>query len=89
MKSCTIVKKDGAKVCGTLWALNRETWCFEIIEDESGERLDIPMGDCQSAIEHRANRTAATMGQDEDLITRAVEWGWKRPNDGPTPPPDR
>lgn len=76
MHGCKIVMKDGTEVLGTLWALNRGTWCFEVIEDGTGDRMDIPVSACVSAVEYGGRETAATAGRDVDLMDRARKWGW-------------
>lgn len=77
MHECTIVKKDGTVISGSLWALNRSSWCIEVSgSDETGQVVHVPLADCASAIERDARETAATVGQDADLLARARKWGW-------------
>jgi hypothetical protein len=74
MHGCKIVKKDGSEVLGTLWALNRGTWCFDVTTDDG--LISVPIGECESAVQYGGRSTAATVGEDEDLMERARKWGW-------------
>ncbi len=77
MHGCKIVKKDGTEVHGTLWALNRMTWCFEVTPDVGTDLVVVPIKDCVSAVEYNGRETIQTVGQDVDLMERARKWGWK------------
>jgi hypothetical protein len=75
MHGCRVDMKDGRVVLGTLWALNR-AWELEVIEDSSGETQVIPLAEVKSAVQYGARVTAATVGEDEDLLVTARKRGW-------------
>ena len=75
MHGCKVTKKDGTEILGTLWALNRTSWCFEVIDDVAG-RIDVPVSECHSAVEYGGRETLGTAGEDVDLMAKARKWGW-------------
>ena len=66
----------GEVLLGTYWRLT-EDYALKMIPDGESDIRAIPLDEVQEAILHGANRSVATMGQDEDLLLRARIQGWK------------
>ncbi len=70
----TYVKmKDGREFCGPKWDFKPQEG-YMTIPSETDER--IYFRDVASAVERGGRETAATVGQDVDLLQRAIKQGW-------------
>lgn len=70
----TYVKmKDGREFCGPIWSFNVAEG-YLIIPSATDERLYLR--DMVSAVERGGRETAATVGEDVDVLDRARRRGW-------------
>jgi hypothetical protein len=70
----TLVKmKDGRTFCGPVWSFNA-IGGYLTIPSETNDLLYFR--DMESAVEKEGRETAATVGQDVNLLERARKQGW-------------
>jgi hypothetical protein len=75
MDNLRIIYHNGHRTGGsTIYSRLAEGWLLILNEDEQDELVFL--ADCAEVTELRASRSAARMGQDEDLLAIAREEGW-------------